>query len=166
MRKAALKQVDDLLSILQPLPLERQRCLASLFCRETEGEAGHRLLPDPLMRKFIVPTIDQWKKDEPNNPEPLRWTGILNDLIRAVEIDPSCDQTRQRLISKILGFVGYWTHELPVGYLGTIDEDYELLKIARREANLLREQELRDRCLQAIDREKDEIDRYRKQKEA
>ncbi len=166
LRKEALKHIEDLLSSLRALPHDRQRYLASLLCRETEQQTGHRLLPEPLSRRFIAPTIEAWKSAEPSNPEPYRWTGALDDLVRAVELDPSCDHTRRRLILRILGFVGYSTHELPAGYLGIVEDDYDLLRVAQREAGLLRDAELREKYLGLIADEKKEIDEYEKRKDA
>jgi hypothetical protein len=160
LRKEALKHIEDLISTLRALPADRQRHFASLLCRETQAESGHRLLPDPLSRRFILPVIEEWKRVEPGNPEPLRWTGLLNDLIRAVELDPSCDQTRGRLIFKILGFVGYSTHELPAGYLGVVEDDKGLLRVAKREAELLRDGDRRQYYLRVIEDEYKEIEEY------
>ncbi len=162
LRKEALKHIEDLVSTLRALPADRQRHFASLLCRETEAESGHRLLPDPLSRRFIQPVIEEWKRSEPVNPEPFRWTGILDDLIRAVQLDPSCDLTRRRLIMRILGFVGFSTHELPAGYLGVVEDDKDLLRAAKREAELLRDGDLREKYLRLIEEEKQEIEEYEK----
>jgi hypothetical protein len=164
LRKEALKHIEDLVSTLHALPEDQQRHFASLLCRETEDETGHRLLPDPLSRRFIQPVIEEWKRVEPGNPEPLRWTGILDDLIRAVQLDPSCDLTRRRLILRILGFVGYSTHELPSGYLGVVEDDKDLLRVAKREAELLVDGELRQKYLRLVEGEKQEIEEYEKRK--
>lgn len=160
LRKDALKHIEDLLSILRTLPKLRQQFLASFLCRETQIQSSHKLLPEPLYRRFVVPVIEEWKSVEPSNPEPLRWTGNMDDLIRAVELDPTCDQTRRRLILRILGFVGMSTHELPAGYLGEVENDYDLLRVAKREAQLLRDANLRDKYLRLIEEEKMEIDEY------
>jgi hypothetical protein len=164
LRQEGLKHIEDLISTLRALPLERQRHIASLLCRETEIELGHKLIPYPLERRFITPVIADWKNAEPLNPEPLRWTRDLQDLRRSMELDPSCDWTRRRLILKILGFVGFSTHELPAGYLGVVEEDYELLNLARQEALLLRDVKMRESYLGLIAEEKKEIDEYIKRK--
>src|SRR4051812_26647293 len=72
-----------------------------------------------LQRRFIKPTIHAWKEAEPTEPEPFRWSGILDDLIHTIELDPACDDTRRRLILKIVGNVGFSTHELPRGISAT-----------------------------------------------
>ena len=162
LRKEALKHIEDLVSTLRALSAEQQRHFASLLCRETDAETGHRLVPDPLRRRFVQPVIEEWKRVEPDNPEPLRWTGILDDLIRAVQLDPSCDLTRRRLILRILGFVGYSTHELPAGYLGVVEDDNDLLRVAKREAELLGDGELREKYLRLVEEEKQEIEECEK----
>ena len=166
LRKEALKHLEDLLSILGSLPVEKKRSFASLLCRETNVESSHRLIPEPLHRRFISPVIQEWKRAEPQNPEPFRWTSDLSDLVHAVELDKSCDQTRRRLILRILGYVGVSTHELPAGYLGIIENDYDLLRIAKRETELLKDEVLRTAYLRMIEEEKTEIDEYKRKQDA
>ena len=163
LRKDALKCIDDLLLTLCALPVERQRCIASLLFREGAYEPGHRLLPYPLEKQFLIPVIEEWKIAEPSNAEPFRWTGTLEDLIHAVELDPSCDETRRRLILRILGFIGFSTHELPAGYLGVVEDDYDLLRVAQREADRMQDSALREKYSALIADEKREIDEYRGQ---
>ncbi|MDF3058849.1 MAG: hypothetical protein K0R17_3064, partial [Rariglobus sp.] len=151
LRKEALKHLEDLLSILGSLPVEKKRSFASLLCRETNVESSHRLIPEPLHRRFISPVIHEWKRAEPQNPEPFRWTSDLSDLVHALELDTSCDQTRRRLILRILGYVGVSIHELPSGYLGVVEDDYDLLRIAKREAELLKDVVLRTAYLKMIE---------------
>jgi hypothetical protein len=166
LRKEALKHIEGLISTLRALPKDRQHFFVSLLCRENEIQASHRLLPEPLHRRFIQPVVEDWKNTEPTNPEPLRWTGNLDDLVRAVALDPSCDQTRRRLILRILGLVGFSTHELPAGYLGNVENDYDLLHIANRETQLLHDADLRKKYLQMIQDEQNEIDEYLKNRES
>lgn len=166
LRKEALRHIADLVATLRALPTGRQRQMASMLSRETQDESGHRLLPEPLNRLFIAPTLEAWKLAEPNNPEPFRWTIVLNDLIRAVELDPTCDQTRRRLIVKILGVVGYSTHELPAGYLGSVEDDLELLRVAKRESQMIKDRTIREQYLSQIEMELNAIDSYDKNRNA
>lgn len=113
LRRQALAHIEPLIGILQQLDIPRQRELASILCRETEISTGHRLIPHPLQAKFIQPVIRDWLESDSDAAEPRRWTGDLEDLKRAVELDSSCDHTRWRLIMRILEHVGFSTHELP-----------------------------------------------------
>ena len=160
-RKEALGLLPPLIAGLRSLGIERQRELAGLLCREAEQSPGHKLIPHPLQAEFIDPVIREWLASDPDAAEPHRWTGELEDLVRAVELDSSCDLTRWRMILRILNLVGYSTHELPHGYLGDIESDEDLLILAGREAAKLAEEEKRERCLEAIQSEWEAIQAYR-----
>jgi hypothetical protein len=161
LRQEALGHIEPLITSLRELDPRRQRELASILCRETEVSFGHKLIPHALEAKFIVPVIHEWIESEPDAAEPLRWTGELKDLKRAVELDPTCDHTRWRLVMCILGHVGFSTHELPQGYLGDVETDEDLLILAGREAQKLTDDETRAKCLVLIREEQKEIDGYK-----
>jgi len=161
LRRQALEHLEPLIGGLQQLDVARQRELASILCRETEVSPGHKLIPHPLQTEFIAPVIRDWMESDPDAAEPRRWTGDLDDLKRAVELDSSCDHTRWRLIMRILGHVGFSTHELPHGYLGDVETDEDLLILAGREAQRLVDDETRAKCLDLIREEQDEIDAYK-----
>jgi len=163
LRKEGLKHIEDFLSTVRSLPQDRQRQIASLLCRAAKYDNHSGLLPHPVRARFIDPLMHDWKRTEPGNPEPFRWTAVLDDLIRAVDLDPICDETRRRLIVKILGFVDYATHELPYAYCGDdLDEDRDLLRRARREAGLLPDEKARLEYLRAIAEEEQLLEDYEK----
>jgi hypothetical protein len=150
LRRQALAHIEPLIGTLQQLDIPRKRELATILCRETEISTGHRLIPHPLQAEFIQPVIRDWLESDPDAAEPRRWTGDLEDLKRAVELDSSCDHTRWHLIIRILAHVGFSTHELPAGYLGDVDTDEGLLILAGREAQRLIDDEARAKCLDLI----------------
>ena len=162
LRKKALGHLEPLIAALRKLDVSRQRELASILCRETEVSPGHRLIPYPLQSEFITPVIRNWIESEPDAPEPRRWTGVLDDLKIAVQLDPSCDHTRHRLIVQILGYVGFSTHELPRVYLGDVETDEDLLILAGREAQKLKDEETRSKCLDRLRDQHEEIDAYKR----
>ena len=161
LRRQAMERIAPLIASLRELDVGRQRELASILCRETEVSSGHKLIPHPLRTEFIAPVIRDWMESDPDAAEPRRWTGDLDDLKRAVELDLSCDRTRWRLIMSILGYVGFTTHELPHGYLGDVETDEDLLILAGREAQRLIDDETRAKCLDLIREEQSEIDAYK-----
>ena len=160
LRSDALRKIDSLLTKLQALPDLKKRSLASLLLRACEHETGHRLLPHPLREKFIQPVLKSWREALPDDPEPLRWSASIDDLARALTLEPACDYTRRKLILRILGFVGFSTHELPSGYLGNITEDLDLIALARREAELILDKEARTKYIQMLDEEESDIASY------
>ncbi|MGZ8938682.1 MAG: hypothetical protein ACXW32_05665 [Limisphaerales bacterium] len=164
LRKQALKHIEDFLSTACALPIPRQREIASLLCREVSTDSiGNGLLPHPVRARFIDPVIRDWKSAEPQNPEPFRWTGLLDDLFHALQLDPSCEQTRRRLILRMLGSIDFATHELPSAYLGNdINPDLELLRLAIGEAGKIDDREVRLRYLHMIQEEVQLLEDYRK----
>ena len=163
LRKEALKHIEDLLSTLRAVPVPRQRQIASHLCREARYDSHSGLLPHPLRARFIDPVMHDWKRAEPSNPEPFRWTCILDDLVRAVDLDPTCSETRCRMIAKILYFVGYAAHELPYAYCGDdLDEDRRLLRRARQEAELITDEKVRLEFLKSITEEDQLLSDYEK----
>jgi hypothetical protein len=161
LRRQALGHIESLIGTLQQLDVSRQRELASILCRETAISTGHKLIPHPLQTEFIKPVIRDWLESDPDVAEPRRWTGDLEDLKRAVELDPSCDYTRWRLVLRILEYVGFSTHELPSGYLGDVETDEDLLILAGREAQRLIDDATRAKFLDLIREEQEEIDTYK-----
>jgi hypothetical protein len=161
LRQQALGHIESLIGSLRQLDVSRQRELASILCRETAISTGHKLIPHPLQAEFIKPVIRDWLESDPDAAEPRRWTGDLEDLKRAVELDSFCDYTRWRLIMRILGHVGFSTHELPSGYLGDVEVDEDLLILAGHEAQRLIDDGTRAKCLDLIREEQEEIDTYK-----
>ncbi len=157
LRPQALAEIGPQLISLQSLPIERQRALASVMCRLAEPETGHRLLPHPLIHEFIFPTMERWRSDCPNVAEPFRWSRSIDDLAHAVSLEPACDETRRRLILRILGHIGFSTHELPAGYLGDAQDDLALLRLARSEIARFQSESYRRSYGQMVDEEESEI---------
>lgn len=162
LRREALQHIEQLIAHLKKLDVAERRRLVSILCWETEVSSGHKLMPHPLKTGFVEPVIKDWIKNDPGAVEPLRWTGELDDLIRAVELDPACDYTRRRLIMRILSDVSFSTHELPAGYLGDVEADEDLLILAGREAQKLIDDEVRTKCLNLIREEHEEIHAYKR----
>ena len=76
------------------------------------------LIPHPLQEKFLQPTLEEWTRVEPENPEPLSLMDSLNSLERANELDPGNSAIRHRLILKYMEQIDYTLHELPYKFLG------------------------------------------------
>lgn len=58
-------------------------------------------VPDPLSRKIIKPTLNDWSHSMPPEALPYRWLGIWgdkSDLHRALEIDPDDQLARKSLL--------------------------------------------------------------------
>lgn len=158
LRKDALKEIEDFLSLSCALETRKRREMASFLYRVGLSEnLGHTVVPYPVIRRFLDPTMQDWLKEEPNNPEPLRWTGKNEDLLRSIELDPSCDETRQRLAFEIINSVRYGTHELPRFYIGDPLLDLNELKKAREIVSPITNEGVRFQLLQIVKAEEQAI---------
>ena len=158
LRKEALKEIEDFLSLSCALDTQKRRDMTSFLYRVgASGNLGHTVVPYPVIRRFLDPTIQDWLKEEPNNPEPLRWTGNKEDLQRSIELDPSCDETRQRLAWEIINSVRYDTHELPRFYIGDPLLDLHDLKQAKEIVSPITDEGVRSQLLRIVNTEEQAI---------
>lgn len=95
------------------------------FAHERSGR--HLLIPHPLEKQIVEPCLHEWVMTEPENATPHRWIGSRDHLERALELDPSDQIARKKLIIGLLSWIDYATHELPRGYLGSVTEDLQTL---------------------------------------
>lgn len=89
------------------------------------------LVPTPLNRGLVLPTLDEWVTREPLNPVPLRWRMRDDEDLRlAIRLDPQEQIARELLADRLLTRVAFSLHELPsgYGYLGEPAEDLAALE--------------------------------------
>lgn len=154
LRKEALKEIEDFLSLSCALDVAKRREMTSFLYRvEVSEKIGHTLVPFPVIRRFLDPTIRDWIAEEPENPEPLRWTGKREDLQRSIELDPFCDETRSRLAWEIINDVRYDTHELPGFYIGDPLLDLNALNQTKEIVSPISDVERRTQLLTIIEAE-------------
>lgn len=128
LRRQAFAALDRFMSRMESAPFaERRRFASWLLHRADLHDGSHMLVPHPLRKRVIEPTLDEWLQVEPTSSEPHRWLGGYEHLKRAIELDPADDIARRRFIRCILGSVDYATHELPHGYLGEPVADLAVL---------------------------------------
>lgn len=119
------------------------------------------LIPHPLHRRVIEPTLLEWTKAEPQCAEPHRWLGDMEHLGQAIELDPDDQLARKKLIVAILNFVGYSTHELPdYGYRGSPSEGLAALNEAEAFLQALRNDEERQKLAAWLEEQRDLINGY------
>lgn len=76
----------------------------------------HQFLTQPLINRFLLPTLTAWMHEDGNANVPVRWLGILGHdrdlLAKALAMCPEDTPVRKRLIDYALGDVEYATHHL------------------------------------------------------
>jgi hypothetical protein len=139
---------------------ERRRFLSWILSFAEDRKGRHLLIPYPLQKQVIEPTLLEWEAAEPCSSEPHRWLGGRQHLERALELEPGDQVALKRLIIEYLRWIDYATHELPAGYLGSIPEDLDIL--ARVEALLptLRDEASRLAYGEAVKEERTAITTY------
>jgi hypothetical protein len=108
-------------------------------CRATTGGPGI-FAPRIVVVAILLPTLVEWRRREPLNPEPHFWLALYDhdgdsasSLREALRLDPAYGPARAALAEEILQYIKYTQHELPSGYLGNPADDL----IALGEAQIL-----------------------------
>ncbi|HEY6376051.1 MAG TPA: hypothetical protein VIX90_11075 [Edaphobacter sp.] len=149
-RNQAFLILERFIGRIEREPFLERRRFVSWLMNIAEGQDGrHMLIPHPLKVRVVEPTLLEWVEVEPLSSEPHRWIGDLEHLERAVELDPTDHIALKKLIIVLLSRVGYATHELPYGYLGSVSED--LATLSKIEALLPRLPNEDDRAAYAVD---------------
>lgn len=136
LRREAFAALDD---FLRNAPASdslaaREQALQIVELHGRTREA-HQFLAQPLLARFLFPTLQAWIESEPTAHAPLRWLGLLqNDgdlLRRALAVGPHDVAVRCRLIDFALGAADFATHHLDEGFfIGEPAEAREALELA------------------------------------
>ena len=121
-------------------------------------------IPQPMVDKLIMPTLNEWMAESPEACAPRRWFGMLTHDVRPLEealaLDPT-DQVALHAVTEILiDSVEYAVHELPCGYLGDPDEDYEVLRRAEPYVSALEDPKQRESRMEALHSLKNTVESY------
>jgi hypothetical protein len=81
---------------------------------------------------ILLPTLIEWRRREPTNPEPHFWLALYDHNEHAAfRLDPAYGPARAALAEHVLEYMKYNQHELPSGYLGNPADDLIALDKAR-----------------------------------
>jgi hypothetical protein len=128
LRKQALKSLDLFIQEMERRPFSDRRQFVSWLCmRTSKSWENSILMPHPLRIRIVEPSLAEWTIEQPADSEPHRWIGGYEHLIRAIELNPNDQIARRKLIICVLSRISNNAHELPIGYLGTPDEDLSAL---------------------------------------
>ena len=151
LRKIAFKHLEDFLSIANGWSFEQKmefvKFLLPLF--ETVKEADYGAFPQPLHEGLVKSTLEQWCEQETEDERPFRWYGTYyrseNHLLKALQLNPKDDTSRQRLLSWWTYNIYYSIHHLPEGYIGEPNDDLELAQKAYSQIDQLTDLNLKDK---------------------
>jgi hypothetical protein len=137
-RAEAFKALDEFLRIAGTWEEKvRQEMVSHILSTYYTFPSAHQFLAYPLVEKLIKPVLNQWKEEQPNAVEPIRWLGLLDDDPPALELalnrKPSDDLVRGTLVQHYLRHVDFATHHLVESiFLGNVQETLGDLESAKR----------------------------------
>lgn len=161
LRQAALEALELFLRKIEYAPFQERKCFVSWLMHQAElSDATASLVPYPLKKRLIDPTLAQWKEIEPLSSEPHRWLGTYDHLKRAIMLDPTDEIARRKFIACIVNDITYSAHELPSGYLADPIEDLAALAEAELAAARLNGDSVRQKAISKIGELKSKIESY------
>jgi hypothetical protein len=149
LRDQAFSVLERFIKSMEREPFAERRHFVSWLMEISDREGDHLLIPYPLKIRIVEPTLLEWTEVEPANSEPHRWIGDNEHLEKAVELNPADHIAVKKLFIALLSQIGYATHELPFGYLGSASED--LAKLDKIETLLPQLRGEDDRAAYAVD---------------
>ena len=161
LRRQAFSVLERFIVAMVEAPFQERRRFVSWLLHLAEGREGHHMLvPHPLYKRLVEPTLNEWTVIEPTCSEPHRWLGGYEHLKRALELDPTDQLARANFIRWIIGRVQFSTHELPAGFLGVPGDDLKSLDEAQAALAELADKSLVTRFASEIIEERELITEY------
>ncbi len=150
LRKLAFKNLDNFITSTQNWTINEKidfvKVIFSLF--ESVSEADYGGFPQPLSEKVIKPTLEKWCNFEKTDNNPFRWYGKYyrseDHLLTALEINPSDDLARSKILDWWTYNIYYSIHHLPEVYIGNLQEDLLLIEKIKEQISLLVDDKRKD----------------------
>jgi hypothetical protein len=151
LRREALEALDVFIAGAVTWPLAERAAFAAWIGEKRQAYRGQpeAVLPVPLFRLLVRPSLEEWASAKPADPWPLVLQARLSSggstwhappepfLRQALARDPLFVPARIDLARAILADIAFHQHELPGAYLGeaerdlaALDEAEDLLTIA------------------------------------
>jgi hypothetical protein len=127
LRRQAFSALEEFLSAARSFDSAAARSAAvTIMESNARVNRAHQFLTQPLVSRFLVPTLRSWMNDEPDASTPIRWLGMLlrdHELLeRALSMCPEDTPVRSLLIERHLYDAWFATHHLnETTFLGSVD---------------------------------------------
>lgn len=125
-----------------------RRLFIDLICKAAFFTNKYSLfLPVNLYREVVLPEVNEWLKEDPDNVIPNRWSDDLEKNKKAIEVDPSDQIALEIVADKIIGMISMNQHEINSGYPydGNPEEDILLIESYERFLNNIQDNEKRNK---------------------
>lgn len=161
LRHEALAALEAFISSMEQASFQNRRAFVSWLLTFSHDRGGsERLIPHPLKVRVIEPTLSEWTLLEPSCAEPHRWIGDKENLEIALNLDPSDQIARKKLIIEILRYIEYAGHHLPSGYLGDAKADLVTLNRIEELLQGVDDTEFKDHLSSDVEEERAAIKEY------
>jgi hypothetical protein len=124
MRQQSRQALDRFTSLAVQLPQSQRRSWTRRILAPALTSRD-RAIPflRPLEDQFLAATLEEWRRAEPANAAPWRYSALLSGpwyepLRKAIALEPEHLPTVRFFITRALEGIDYATHELPHGLLG------------------------------------------------
>lgn len=127
LRREAFSALEQFLAATLSFDTATRRTAAvDIFEANARTHEAHQFLSQPLLSRFLLPTLKAWADEQPSAQVPLRWLGLqLNEqalLVRALALCPADIPVRMRLINHYLSSADHATHHLDEShFIGNVD---------------------------------------------
>lgn len=116
-RRPALEALRGFLAEAQSRPPdERRRITAWLLDTQWHAPQVHQLLPHPLLKGLVEPTVEAWRREFPGDAAAHRWHGVVHrdlaSLRAALRLGPGDALARAQLATELLAGAEFSTHHL------------------------------------------------------
>lgn len=138
LRREAFSALEQFLAATLSFDTATRRTAAvDIFEADARSHEAHQFLSQPLLSRFLLPTLQAWVDEQPSAQVPLRWLGLqLNEhelLVKALALCPADSPVRMRLINHSLSSVDHATHHLDEShFIGNVE--YAHAELARAQA--------------------------------
>ncbi len=137
MRREAFRALDAFLTLANEWDVTTAREITQKILElNARTPHAHQFLSQPLITRFVKPTLENWLTEDHRSQIALRWLGILNRncelLWKALALKPEDTPVRHLLANRLLDYVDFVTHHVGESVLcGDLEEAKTELANAR-----------------------------------
>lgn len=124
LRRDAFLVLNEFIELANTWDLEmRYRFVDDLYHLCEQNPEVYDLMPHPINRNLLEPTLQDWVKENPNDPSVYRWLSGVENWRKSIALDETEQISRVRLVKHLIYNAYFSTHHLPEGYIGNPAED-------------------------------------------
>ncbi len=117
LRREAFRALEAFLAIAKQWDAATARAVTQQILEfNARTPRTHQFLSQPLLTRFVKPTLENWLIEDDRSQIALRWLGILSGqfelLFKALDLKPEDIPVRQKLVNRLLDYPDFVTHHI------------------------------------------------------